>query len=104
MSQYHATKCMDSVQLEFYSRAYGLKVTDLHQGVVYGLLSDGTDNADLVNRFDYDGIWGTVMNRFLAQAIIGDDMTVYGQGGQTRGIISIKDAIRCIELAIKNPA
>lgn len=103
-SPYHMTKCMDSIALEMMRRIYKLKVTDLHQGVVYGIQTEETArHPDLYNRFDYDGIWGTVINRFCVQALVGQPMSIYGAGGQSRGIISIQDAVRCIELAMLNP-
>jgi UDP-sulfoquinovose synthase len=103
-SPYHMTKCMDSIALEMMRRIYKLRVTDLHQGVVYGIRTDETaTHPDLYNRFDYDGVWGTVINRFCAQALAGEPLSIYGAGGQSRGIISIQDSVRCIELALLNP-
>lgn len=103
-SPYHMTKCMDSIALEMMRRIYKLRVTDLHQGVVYGIRTDETAiHPDLYNRFDYDGVWGTVINRFCAQALAGEPLSIYGAGGQSRGIISIQDSVRCIELALLNP-
>lgn len=104
-SPYHMTKCMDSIALEMMARIYKLCVTDLHQGVVYGVATaETTMHRDLFNRFDYDGVWGTIVNRFCMQALCGVPLTVYGAGGQSRGFISIEDAIRCVELSIRNPA
>ena len=104
-SPYHMTKCMDSIALEMMRRLYTLRVTDLHQGVVYGVRTNETAlHPDLNNRFDYDGVWGTVINRFCAQVLVGMPMTIYGAGGQSRGIISLQDAARCIELALEHPA
>lgn len=94
-SFYHLSKCHDSANLEFGCRTWGQRVTDLNQGVVYGL-------AD--TSFHYDHIFGTVLNRFLAQSAIGSPLTVYGAGGQTRGFLNIKDTIQCVELAVDNPA
>ncbi len=103
-SPYHMTKCMDSIALEMMRRIYRLRVTDLHQGVVYGAGTEETAmHPELNSRFDYDGVWGTVINRFCAQALVGEPMTIYGAGGQSRGIISLRDAVRCIELAILHP-
>jgi UDP-sulfoquinovose synthase len=95
----------DSHNIEFTCRAWGLRATDLNQGVVYGLCTPETDlHAALATRFDYDDIWGTALNRFCTQAAIGHPITVYGRGGQTRGFIDIRDTVRCIELAALNPA
>jgi UDP-sulfoquinovose synthase len=104
-SMYHLSKVHDSHNLMFACRVWGMRATDLNQGVVYGLHTDETlmDPA-LVNRFDYDGVFGTALNRFLIQAAIGHDLTVYGEGGQTRGFLNIRDTIRCIEIAAENPA
>jgi UDP-sulfoquinovose synthase len=89
----------------FCCRAWGIRATDLNQGVVYGTVTDevAMDEA-LINRFDYDEVFGTVLNRFCAQAITGDPLTVYGSGGQTRGFLDIRDTVRCIELACLHPA
>jgi UDP-sulfoquinovose synthase len=89
----------------FACRIWGLRATDLNQGVVYGTVSDEVvlDEA-LINRFDYDDVFGTVLNRFCAQAAVGHPLTVYGKGGQTRGFLDIRDTVRCIELACLNPA
>jgi UDP-sulfoquinovose synthase len=84
---------------------WGLRATDLNQGVVYGVLTDETGMDEmLINRLDYDGVFGTALNRFCIQAAIGHPLTVYGKGGQTRGFLDIRDTVRCIELAIANPA
>ena len=103
-SLYHTTKILDTDLLWFYVRTCGLRVTDLMQGPVYGLDS-GESAADprLVPNFHYDDIFGTVVNRFLAQAVAGVPLTVYGKGGQTRGYLNLKDTLQCIELAIRNP-
>lgn len=104
-SPYHMSKCMDSIALEMMGRIYKLCVTDLHQGVVYGVATAETSmHRNLYNRFDYDGVWGTIVNRFCMQALCGVPLTVYGAGGQSRGFISIEDAIRCVEISIRNPA
>lgn len=103
-SLYHTTKIMDTDLLWFYSRLYGLTVTDLMQGPVYGLSTDEADlDPALVPNFHYDDIFGTVINRFLVQAACGIPLTIYGEGGQTRGYINIRDTLRCVELAIVNP-
>jgi UDP-sulfoquinovose synthase len=103
-SLYHTTKVLDTDLLWFYVRTHGLRVTDLMQGPVYGL---STDEADLDRRllpnFHYDDIFGTVVNRFLVQAISGVPLTVYGKGGQTRGYLNLRDTLQCIELAITHP-
>src|SRR5271167_5107226 len=103
-SFYHLSKVHDSHNIAFACRIWGLRATDLHQGVVYGTLTDetGLDEA-LINRFDYDEIFGTILNRFCVQAAIGHPLTVYGKGGQTRGFLDIRDTVRCIELACANP-
>lgn len=104
-SLYHTTKVLDTDLLWFYVRTYGLKVTDLMQGPVYGLSTKETDlDERLLPNFHYDDIFGTVINRFLVQAVAGIPLTVYGKGGQTRGFLNIKDTLQCINLAINNPA
>jgi UDP-sulfoquinovose synthase len=104
-SWYHLSKVHDSANILFACRTWGLRATDLNQGVVYGTMTDETSRSPvLVNRFDYDEIFGTVLNRFCVQAVIGQPLTVYGKGGQTRGFINIRDTVRCIELACLNPA
>ena len=103
-SVYHMTKCLDQLLLAFYAKNDGIRVTDLHQGVVWGTHTDQTRrNEQLINRFDYDGDYGTVLNRFLIQAAIGHPLTVHGTGGQTRAFIHIQDSVRCIEIALENP-
>src|SRR5690348_9646888 len=103
-SVYHLTKTLDQLLFSFYAKNDGLRVTDLHQGIVWGTQTDETSlDERLVNRFDYDGDYGTVLNRFLMQAAIGYPLTVHGTGGQTRAFIHIRDTVRCIELAIANP-
>lgn len=102
-SIYHMTKSLDQILFQFYAKNDKLAVTDLHQGIVWGTNTPETDMVDeLVNRFDYDGDYGTVLNRFLMQAAIGHPLTVHGTGGQTRAFIHIRDTVRCIELAILN--
>jgi UDP-sulfoquinovose synthase len=104
-SYYHVSKCQDSLNIHFACRIWGLRATDLNQGVVYGVLTEETGMDELlVNRLDYDGIFGTALNRFCVQAAIGHPLTVYGKGGQTRGFLDIRDTVRCIELAVANPA
>ncbi|ARC88766.1 NAD-dependent epimerase/dehydratase family protein [Rhodovulum sp. MB263] len=102
-SVYHMTKSLDQILFQFYAQNDGVRVTDLHQGIVWGTNTDQTRrHPQLVNRFDYDGDYGTVLNRFLAQAAIGYPLTVHGTGGQTRAFIHIQDTVRCIELALKD--
>ena len=104
-SLYHTTKIMDTDLLWFYVRNYGLCVTDLMQGPVYGLSTDETDLDDrLFPNFHYDDIFGTVINRFLVQAVAGVPLTVYGTGGQTRGYLNLRDTLQCVELALNWPA
>ena len=99
------SKVHDSHNIRFCCRTWGLRATDLHQGVVYGALTPEIATDDrLLNRFDYDDVFGTTLNRFCVQAAIGHPLTVYGKGGQTRGFIDIRDTVRCIELAAGNPA
>jgi UDP-sulfoquinovose synthase len=104
-SFYHLSKVHDSHNIMFTCKAWGLRATDLNQGVVYGTLTDevALDEA-LINRFDYDEVFGTVLNRFCVQAAIGHPLTVYGKGGQTRGFLDIRDTVRCVEIACLNPA
>lgn len=103
-SLYHTTKVLDTDLLWFYVRMYGLRVTDLMQGPVYGLeTSEIGDNAALLPNFHYDDIFGTVVNRFLVQAIAGIPLTVYGKGGQTRGYLNLRDTLQCVELAATSP-
>ena len=104
-SFYHLSKVHDSHNIMFACRIWGLRATDLNQGVVYGTVTDETAlDEDLINRFDYDAVFGTVLNRFCVQAAIGHPLTVYGKGGQTRGFLDIRDTVRCIELACLHPA
>jgi UDP-sulfoquinovose synthase len=104
-SFYHLSKVHDSHNIMFACKIWGLRATDLNQGVVYGTMTDETalDEA-LINSFDYDDVFGTVLNRFCIQAAIGQPLTVYGKGGQTRGFLDIRDTVRCIEIACENPA
>ncbi len=103
-SVYHMTKTLDQLLFAFYAKNDGLRITDLHQGIVWGTQTPQTvRDEQLINRFDYDGDYGTVLNRFLMQAAIGHPLTVHGTGGQTRAFIHIKDTVRCIEIAIENP-
>ncbi|MFV9503550.1 MAG: NAD-dependent epimerase/dehydratase family protein [Oscillochloridaceae bacterium umkhey_bin13] len=104
-SWYHASKVHDSVNIHFACRIWGLRATDLNQGVVYGVDTEEiTLDERLRTRFDYDAVFGTVLNRFLVQAVAGWPLTVYGQGGQTRGFLDIRDTLACVELALLNPA
>jgi len=103
-SIYHMTKTQDQLLFAYYNKNDGIRVTDLHQGIVWGTQTRETQlDEQLINRFDYDGDYGTVLNRFLMQAAIGYPLTVHGSGGQTRAFINIQDTVRCIELAIENP-
>jgi UDP-sulfoquinovose synthase len=103
-SVYHMTKTLDQLLFSFYAKNDGLRITDLHQGIVWGTQTEQTAKDErLINRFDYDGDYGTVLNRFLSQAAIGHPLTVHGTGGQTRAFIHIRDTVRCIEIAISNP-
>tara|TARA_Y100000310_G_scaffold327344_1_gene393557 strand:+ start:4119 stop:5408 length:1290 start_codon:yes stop_codon:yes gene_type:complete len=103
-SWYHLSKVHDSHNLEFACRTYGLRCTDLNQGVVYGVNTDETAiHPDLRTSLHYDAIFGTAINRFCAQAATGVPLTVYGEGGQTRGFLDIRDTLRCVELALDNP-
>jgi UDP-sulfoquinovose synthase len=104
-SFYHLSKVHDSHNIMFACKVWGLRATDLNQGIVYGTVTDEVlQDEALINRFDYDEVFGTVLNRFCAQAAIGYPLTVYGEGGQTRGFLDIRDTVQCIELACLNPA
>ena len=104
-SLYHCSKVHDSTNIHFACRTWGLRATDLNQGVVYGIETDETARDErLITRFDYDEVFGTVLNRFCLQAVIGHPLTVYGSGGQTRGFLNIRDTLQCVELAVANPA
>ncbi|MDA7429614.1 NAD-dependent epimerase/dehydratase family protein [Primorskyibacter aestuariivivens] len=103
-SIYHMTKSQDQLFFHFYNKNDGVKITDLHQGIVWGTQTEETKMDDrLINRFDYDGDYGTVLNRFIMQAAVNYPMTVHGTGGQTRAFIHVQDTCRCIELALENP-
>ena len=103
-SFYHLSKVHDSHNIEFTCRVWGLRATDLNQGVVYGQQTDETARDErLATRFDYDAVFGTVLNRFVILAALGEPLTVYGDGGQTRGLIDIRDTAECIRLAAENP-
>ena len=103
-SLYHLSKVHDSHNIHFACRVWGLRATDLNQGVVYGIETDETTlDPRLATRFDYDEVFGTALNRFCLQAVIGHPLTVYGAGGQTRGYLNIVDTLRCVELAVLNP-
>jgi UDP-sulfoquinovose synthase len=104
-SIYHLSKVHDSHNIHFASRIWGVRATDLNQGVVYGIQTDETQMDDrLLTRFDYDDVFGTALNRFCLQAVIGHPLTVYGKGGQTRGYLNIVDTLQCVELAVTHPA
>src|SRR5436305_2305106 len=104
-SFYHCSKVHDSVNLEFGCRIWGMRVTDLNQGVVYGAETEQTKlDSRLATRFDYDAVFGTVLNRFIIQAVLGHPLSVYGNGSQTRGLINIVDTVECVRLACENPA
>jgi len=104
-SLYHCSKVHDSTNIHFACRTWGLRATDLNQGVVYGIQTEETEGDErLITRFDYDEIFGTVLNRFCVQAVIGHPLTVYGSGHQTRGFLNIRDTLNCVELAVANPA
>ena len=103
-SVYHMTKSMDQLLFQFYAKNDHLRITDLHQGIVWGTQTDETRlDERLINRFDYDGDYGTVLNRFLMQAVVGHPLTVHGTGGQTRAFIHIQDTVKCLALAVENP-
>ncbi len=104
-SFYHLSKVHDSNNIMMVCRAWGLRSTDLNQGVVYGVhTEEAALHPGLATRFDYDDVWGTVLNRYCVQAAINHPLTVYGKGGQTRGFLDIRDTLQCVELAIENPA
>lgn len=103
-SIYHMTKTQDALTFQYYNKNDGLRITDLHQGIVWGTQTEETKlDERLINRFDYDGDYGTVLNRFLMQAAVGYPLTVHGTGGQTRAFIHIQDTVRCIQMAVENP-
>jgi UDP-sulfoquinovose synthase len=104
-SFYHLSKVHDSANLEFACRIWGFRVTDLNQGVVYGIDTEQTKlHPDIETSFHYDSVFGTVLNRFVVQAVHGAPLTIYGKGGQTRGFLNIRDTLQCVELALLNPA
>jgi UDP-sulfoquinovose synthase len=104
-SLYHCSKVADSTNIHFACRTWGLRATDLNQGVVYGIETEETNRDErLITRFDYDELFGTVLNRFCLQAVIGHPLTVYGAGRQTRSFLNIRDTLACVELAVANPA
>src|SRR5918992_1447100 len=104
-SFYHLSKVHDSHNIHFVCRIWDIRATDLNQGVVYGVHTDQTAlDPRLATRFDYDHVWGTVLNRYCVEAALGHPLTVYGKGGQTRGFLDIRDTLRCVELAVENPA
>ena len=103
-SVYHMTKTQDALMFYYYNKNDGIRITDLHQGIVWGTnTSETLQDERLVNRFDYDGDYGTVLNRFLMQAAVGHPLTIHGTGGQTRAFIHIRDTVKCIRLAVENP-
>jgi UDP-sulfoquinovose synthase len=104
-SFYHLSKVHDSHNIMFACKSWGIRATDLNQGVVYGLWTEETKRDErLYNRIDYDGVFGTALNRFCIQAAVGHELTVYGKGGQTRAFLDIRDTLQCVELAAENPA
>lgn len=104
-SMYHLSKLHDSNNIQFACKIWGIRVTDLHQGIVYGtIIPEIEKDEKLINRLDYDDVFGTVLNRFCVQAAIGMPLTIYGKGGQTRGMLDIRDTVECIKLSILNPA
>jgi UDP-sulfoquinovose synthase len=104
-SLYHLSKVHDSHNIHFACRVWGMRATDLNQGVVYGIETDETAlDERLITRFDYDEVFGTALNRFCVEAVIGHPLTVYGKGGQTRGFLNIRDTLQCVELAVNHPA
>ena len=104
-SLYHCSKVHDSTNIHLACRIWGLRATDLNQGVVYGIETDETErDPRLTTRFDYDDVFGTVLNRFCVQAVLGHPLTVYGKGGQTRSFLNIRDTLQCVELAVETPA
>jgi UDP-sulfoquinovose synthase len=104
-SFYHLSKVHDSHNIEFACRVWGLAATDLNQGIVYGVATpDTARHPALATRFDYDQVFGTVLNRMVAQAVLGEPLTVYGSGGQVRGMLDLRDTVACVRLAVEHPA
>ncbi|MEO0456913.1 MAG: NAD-dependent epimerase/dehydratase family protein [Cyanobacteria bacterium P01_A01_bin.114] len=104
-SFYHLSKVHDTHNIHFACKIWGIRATDLNQGIVYGVLTEETGMDELlINRLDYDGVFGTALNRFCIQAAVGHPLTVYGTGGQTRALLDIRDTVRCVEIAVNNPA
>ncbi|MEL7501607.1 MAG: NAD-dependent epimerase/dehydratase family protein [Cyanobacteria bacterium J06554_6] len=104
-SFYHLSKVHDTHNIHFACKIWGIRATDLNQGIVYGVLTEETGMDELlINRLDYDGVFGTALNRFCIQAAVGHPLTVYGSGGQTRALLDIRDTVRCVEIACNNPA
>lgn len=102
-SIYHLSKCLDQLIFQFYNKNWGIRITDLHQGIVWGTQTEETRiDEDLINRFDYDGVFGTVLNRFVSQAAVGEPLSVYGEGGQKRAFIHISDTATCIQMAVED--
>ena len=102
-SFYHLSKVHDSHNIVFACKIWGLRSTDIMQGVVHGIVTDDMVDDDLLTRFDFDGVWGTAINRFCAQAVVGHELTPYGKGGQTRGYIALRDSMQCLTIATENP-
>jgi UDP-sulfoquinovose synthase len=102
-SWYHLSKVHDTFNIIFACKIWGLASTDIMQGVVHGLMTDEMVNDDLLTRFDFDEVWGTALNRFCAQSVIGHELTPYGKGGQTRGFIALRDSIECMTITAENP-
>lgn len=103
-SIYHLTKAQDALFFQFYAKNYHLAITDLHQGIIWGLATKETDmHPKLINRFDYDGDYGTVLNRFIFEAAVGHPLTIYGTGEQTRAFIHIENSMNCLQIAMENP-
>jgi UDP-sulfoquinovose synthase len=102
-SWYHLTKVHDTFNIMFACKVWGLRSTDIMQGVVHGIRTDEMTRDELLTRFDFDEVWGTALNRFCAQAVIGHELTPYGKGGQTRGYIALRDSIQCLTIAVENP-
>jgi len=102
-SWYHQTKVHDTHNIMFACKIWGLRSTDIMQGVVHGIVTDDMVNDDLLTRFDFDEVWGTALNRFCSQAVIGHELTPYGKGGQTRGYIALRDSMQCLTISTENP-